>query len=90
VDALGRLAAVDACLAREADLVDRKQRPAGDLVAHPNQPRVKIGVRGERGDREHRGLLHAQQGGDGLVEKAWVHVGGFLYAVDLKKNNKIH
>ena len=78
MNALGGLARVDARVAGQADLVDREERAARDLVAHADQARVKSGVRGERGDREQRGLLHAEQGGDGLVEEPRVDVGGFL------------
>jgi hypothetical protein len=78
VHALVALAVFLALLAAELDAPGHKERAPGRRVAHLDEARVEIDLRGERGDGDERRGADAQDRGDGLVEEALVAVGGLL------------
>ena len=55
-----------------------EQREARDLVPHPEQPRVEVDLRGQRGDGDEAGVPDEQERRDRLVEEARLDVGRLL------------
>ena len=72
--ALVRLAVLLALLAAELDAARREEGAVRRGVHHLDEPRVEVDLRGQRRDRDERGVAHAQDRRHRLVEEALVAV----------------
>ena len=73
-----RLPVLLALLAHELYAPCREERAPGRRVAHLDEARVEVDLRGEGADGDERGRADAEDGRDGLVEEALVAVGGLF------------
>ena len=74
VHARGGLAFLDALLACQLDADRGEQGQPGDLVPHPEQPRVEVDLGRQGRDRDQTGVADQQEGGHRLVEEARLDV----------------